>query len=281
MKQTLGKDGWGRLIGRSPAMRKLFFELESIAKTDVTVLIRGESGTGKEVAARSLHEQGRRRDKPFVVAHCASIPETLFESELFGHERGAFTGAVSRQAGLVESAHQGTLFLDEIGDLPLSIQPKLLRVLQDRRLSKLGGSKDLAIDIRVMAATQKPLERMALRDRTFRKDLFYRLNVIPIRIPPLRERTEDIPLLLEHFLDLYSKKEGLPEAPPLPTKVYSLFRDYSWPGNIRELENAVQRYLALSPKNFETFLMPGISYEIPAAHFPVGEVVDRMIRDLR
>jgi transcriptional regulator with GAF, ATPase, and Fis domain len=270
-------------------MQRLFLELEAIARTDVTVMIRGESGTGKELVARALHERSRRGGKPFVVVHCAAIPETLLESELFGHEKGAFTGAHLPRKGLLESADQGTLFLDEIGDLPLMIQPKLLRVLQDKKFVKLGGTDFLPLDLRIMTATHRPLENM-VRQKLFRNDLFYRLNVVPIQIPPLRERPEDIPLLLAHFAEIHSRKEGR-EPPDIDPKVYPLLARYPWPGNVRELENAVQRILALTPKkilrprDFEFVLhsspelRTGTGGSSLVLEGTVGDVVSGMIRE--
>jgi len=234
----------GRIVGVSPAMQQIFKAVAKVAGTDLTVLLRGESGTGKELIAKAVHENSRRNARPFVPVNCAAIPRELMESELFGHEKGAFTGAVSARRGRFEQAAGGTVFLDEVGDMDLSLQTKLLRVLQERRIERLGGEGSIPVDVRIVAATNQDLEAAVAR-RTFREDLFYRLNVVSIHLPPLRDRREDIPALVMHFLDEHareqegSRKTFSPEAMELMTT-------YGWPGNVRELENVVRRACALA-----------------------------------
>jgi DNA-binding NtrC family response regulator len=219
--------------------------LARIAESDASVLICGESGTGKELAARALHRQGPRSAGPFVAVSCSAIPEGLLESELFGHVRGAFTDARFTRAGLFVQASGGTLFLDEIGDLPLGLQPKLLRALQERTVRPVGGEAEIPFDVRLIAATNRDLE-LEVRDGRFRQDLFYRLNVVHIALPPLRERRDDIPILIEHFLARYAEQYGM-EPRTLAPDAAAALREHSWPGNIRELQNAIERAFALSP----------------------------------
>jgi DNA-binding NtrC family response regulator len=231
------------IVGNSPSFRRALDDLCKAAASDATVLIQGESGTGKELAARLLHSQSHRRDEPFVAVHCAALPENLMESELFGFEKGAFTGAVASKPGKFEQADTGTVFLDEIGDVPASTQVKLLRVLQERELERLGSNKTRRIDVRVLAATNQDL-RAALEQGTFREDLFYRLNVVPMNIPPLRERKEDIPLLAEHFVKKLARDSGsLVES--ISDAAMKKLLSYHWPGNVRELENIIERSLVL------------------------------------
>jgi two-component system response regulator PilR (NtrC family) len=234
---------FSNIIGRSEAMLSMFRMIETIARTNSTVLITGESGTGKDLVARAVHYNSLRRDHPFVALNCGAVPETLLESELFGHMRGAFTGADANKKGLVEVAERGTIFLDEIGEMNASMQVKLLRVLQDRKFRRLGGTEEVQADIRVIAATNQDLPKLVGEGR-FREDLFYRINVIPIHLPPLRERPEDIPLLAEHFLAKYA---GIMDKPvrTLSHEALDLLSAYSWPGNVRELENALERAVAL------------------------------------
>jgi DNA-binding NtrC family response regulator len=232
------------LIGRTPAMERVYALIERVAASPTTVLIEGESGTGKELVARALHGQSSRREQPFVAVNCGAIPENLFESELFGHEKGAFTGAASAKPGRFELAHTGTLFLDEVGELPRDMQVKLLRVLQERVIERVGGTRPVAVDVRVLAATNVDLEAAAATG-TFRTDLLYRLNVIRIRLPPLRERLQDIPLLAEHFVRRFNQRLGMAVAPPGPAELEAL-AGYTWPGNIRELENVIERGVLLS-----------------------------------
>jgi two-component system nitrogen regulation response regulator GlnG len=231
------------LIGRSPAMQEIYRILARLMQTDLTVMINGESGTGKELVARALHDYGKRRDGPFVAVNMAAIPRELIESELFGHEKGAFTGALARSAGRFEQASGGTLFLDEIGDMPPEAQTRLLRVLQEGEYSTVGGRSPLRANVRIVAATHRDL-RQLIRRGAFREDLFYRLNVVPIRLPPLRERSEDIPELVRHFLDR-ARDEGL-GAKTLDRGVLDRLMQYSWPGNVRELENLVRRLVVLN-----------------------------------
>jgi DNA-binding NtrC family response regulator len=231
------------MIATSRAMQNVTEMAARVAQTDTTVLLEGESGTGKELLAKAIHFHSARTRHPLIIVNCAAIPENLLESELFGHRRGAFTGAVTDKQGKFEAAHEGTIFLDEIGDLPLTMQTKILRVLQDGAVDKVGDVRPARVDIRVVAATNRNLDKM-VADGDFREDLYYRLAVVAIRMPPLRERTDDIPLLVEHFLTKYSARENRPPAVVSPD-VYSLFNLYSWPGNIRELENVVQRALVL------------------------------------
>ncbi|HTI88635.1 MAG TPA: nitrogen regulation protein NR(I) [Alphaproteobacteria bacterium] len=235
-------DGELPLIGRSPAMQEIYRTLARLVGTDLTVMIAGESGTGKELVARALHDFGKRRGGPFIAINMAAIPRELIESELFGHERGAFTGATQRHLGRFEQAEGGTLFLDEIGDMPLEAQTRLLRVLQEGEYTLVGGRTPIRTNVRIVAATHRDL-RQLIRQGLFREDLFYRLNVVPIRLPPLRERTEDIPLLVRHFLSLVAG-EGLP-LKRLDEAALARLKEYRWPGNVRELENLVRRLAAL------------------------------------
>lgn len=236
----LGED----LIGDSAAFNWVIQQVGRVAPTDSTVLICGETGTGKGVVARSIHNFSSRRHAPFIKLDCAAIPAALLESELFGHERGAFTGAVAQQLGRFQMADRGTLFLDEIGELPLELQPKLLRVLQDREFERLGGARTIPIDVRVLAATNQNLLQM-VQSRRFRADLYYRLNVFPIDVPPLRARSEDIPALAKHFVAKYSREMNKP-VESIPAEVMEVLRLHDWPGNIRELENFIQRAVIMS-----------------------------------
>jgi len=232
------------LLGTSPAMQELFGLAQKIAPCDVNVLITGETGTGKELLARAIHQMGPRASRPMVAFSCANLPETLIEDELFGHEKGAFTGALASRRGRIETADQGTLFLDEIGDLSLGLQPKLLRVLQERSFERLGGNTTINVNIRLICATNRQLPEMVQQGK-FREDLYYRLNVVQMQLPPLRERRDDIPLLAQHFLqtsaEQFNKKVKRYSQPALHA-----LEEYSWPGNVRELENAVQRAVVLS-----------------------------------
>lgn len=235
---------FGEIIGRSPAFKHLTAQMELVAETDATVLILGETGTGKELVARTVHELSRRRDKPLIKVNCAALPHDLVESELFGHEKGAFTGATQLRRGRFELADSGSLFLDEVGELPLEAQAKLLRVLQEQEFERVGGSRSLRTDVRLMAATNQDLRRLVDRGQ-FRSDLYYRLNVFPLFIPPLRERREDIPLLIQHFLKRISRKIGK-SLDGEAADFLDHAQRYDWPGNIRELENAVERAAILS-----------------------------------
>ena len=220
-------------------MRAVFEFLRIIGNSESTVLVTGESGTGKEVTATLIHQSSRRRHRPFVAVSCALFSETLIESELFGHERGAFTGAIKDRPGRFELAEGGTIFLDDIDDVPLSMQVKLLRVLQNRTVERLGGTRTIPVNVRVIAGTKRDLKQLVTEGK-FREDLFYRLNVLPVSLPPLRERPEDIPVLMEHFLQRYFRRRG-EDVPPVSDAVKQGFMRYSWPGNVRELENACER----------------------------------------
>lgn len=232
------------IVGQSSALRHVLNLVDTVAPSDSTVLLLGETGTGKELIARAIHERSRRKDRTFVKLNCAAIPTGLLESELFGHERGAFTGAISQKVGRLELADQGSLFLDEIGDIPLDIQPKLLRALQEREFERLGSTKTKKVDIRLIAATNRNLERM-IEDREFRSDLYYRLNVFPIRIPPLRERPEDIPLLVRYFTQKYGRRMEK-QIESIPAESMKKLSNSHWPGNIRELENFIERSVILT-----------------------------------
>ena len=234
------------LVGRSPAMQEIYRLLARLMQTDLTVMIAGESGTGKELVARALHDYGKRRTGPFVAINMAAIPRDLIESELFGHEKGAFTGANSRSAGRFELAEGGTLFLDEIGDMPMEAQTRLLRVLQQGEYTTVGGRSPIKTDVRIIAATNKDL-RILIQQGLFREDLYFRLNVVPLRLPPLRERTEDVPDLIRHFF-LQAEKEGLPPK-QIDQAALDRLKKYQWPGNVRELENLARRLAALYPQD--------------------------------
>jgi formate hydrogenlyase transcriptional activator len=239
------KPHFGEIVGRSVALQRVLGQLKVVAPTDSGVLILGETGTGKELIARAIHDLSGRRDRPFVKLNCAAIPSGLLESELFGHEKGAFTGAMMRKAGRFEVADKGTLFLDEVGDIPLEVQPKLLRVLQEHEFERLGSSRTQQVDVRVVAATHRNLKQM-VEDREFRSDLFYRLHVFPLPVPPLRERREDIPLLMRHFVDEYARRMNRRIETILP-QAMDVLTSYSWPGNVRELQNFIERSVILSP----------------------------------
>ncbi len=232
------------IIGNSPAMRELYKTIGKVAGSDVTVLIQGESGTGKELIARAIHFNSTRLGKPFVAINCAAIPKDLLESELFGSERGSFTGSTERKVGKFEQAHQGTIFLDEIGDMPLELQAKILRVLQEQEITRIGGTTSIAVDVRVVAATNQELAER-VRNREFREDLYYRLNVVPVKLPPLRERQEDVPLLLEYFLERACAELEIP-VKQCSSEALELLSAHTWPGNVRELENTVKRAVILS-----------------------------------
>jgi two-component system nitrogen regulation response regulator GlnG len=253
------------LVGRSPAMQEIYRALARLMQTDLTVMINGESGTGKELVARALHDYGKRRKGPFVAINMAAIPRDLIESELFGHEKGAFTGAAARAAGRFEQAEGGTLFLDEIGDMPMEAQTRLLRVLQQGEYTTVGGRTPIRTNVRIVAATHKDL-RAAIRHGGFREDLFFRLNVVPLRLPPLRERAEDIPDLVRHFLQQVAN-EGLPRK-TVDGPALERLKAYRWPGNIRELENLVRRLAALYPQ--EVVTEPLVAAELEAEPPPVA-----------
>lgn len=239
--------GFGAMIGRSPGMRQVFELALKVAPYDTAVLITGESGTGKELVARGIHQESERKSGPFIAINCGSIPENLLESELFGYMRGAFTGAVDNKPGLFEEAASGTLFLDEIGELPLAMQVKLLRVLQEHEIRRIGSAKNISIDVRVVAATARNLERM-VGEQAFREDLYYRLNVVNIELPPLRERRDDLVLLCNHFIDKMNQRLGK-QVVDFSPKAMELLIKYEWPGNVRELENVIERAVILAEKS--------------------------------
>jgi two-component system NtrC family response regulator len=239
-----GRFAFENLVGSAPAMKSLFESLELAAQTESTVLIVGETGTGKELVASAIHYNSPRRGAPFVTINCGAIPESLIESELFGHVKGSFTDASSDRRGRFEAADGGTLFLDEIAEIPLNLQPKILRVLQSGEVDRIGSDRPRRVDVRIVAATNRDLESM-VEDGTFRKDLYYRLAVVPLRVPPLRDRREDIPLLAEHFLRKNVERSGRTGL-SLPPEAFALFDRFDWPGNVRELENTIERMVALS-----------------------------------
>src|SRR5580658_4150271 len=242
------------IVGQSSALRHVLNLVETVAPSDSTVLLLGETGTGKELIARAIHDRSRRKDRTFVKLNCAAIPTGLLESELFGHERGAFTGAISQKLGRLELADQGSLFLDEVGDIPIDIQPKLLRALQEREFERLGSTRTKKVDVRLVAATNRDLEKMIER-REFREDLYYRLNVFPIRIPPLRERPEDIPLLVRYFTQKYSRRMEK-QIDSIPTAAMKKLAAWHWPGNIRELENFIERSVILTHEHSSALQLP-------------------------
>jgi DNA-binding NtrC family response regulator len=288
-KQLHKRFGFAKMVGTSEAITRVFDLIRKVADTDATVLILGESGTGKELIAHALHYNSLRRDGPLVPVNCAAIPEELLESELFGHERGAFTHAVRTRIGRFEQANGGTVFLDEIADMSPALQVKILRVLQDRSFERIGGLKTLRVDIRVIAATNQDLEEMVRRGR-FREDLYYRLNVIPIQVPPLRDRTADIPLLVQHFLQEFCRKKKTPPQRFTPAAL-ELLLNYPWPGNVRELENLLERLVILSegelievadlPERFRRHPQtPGAIKDLPQQGLQLTAVVQEFEKDL-
>jgi DNA-binding NtrC family response regulator len=281
----------GSIVGVSNKMQKVFSLVEKSIPVNSTVLIQGESGTGKELIARSIHFDGPRREGPFVVVNCAAVPETLIESELFGHEKGAFTGAIQRKKGKFEVAEGGTMFLDEIGDMSMELQAKLLRVLQEKKIERVGGTELIPVDARVIAATNKNLANEVARGN-FRDDLFFRLNVIVIDIPPLRERKEDIPPLIDHFMKKLSERFQRAEYPALEAAAIDKLMEYHWPGNVRELENTLERLLVLTEKERidvadlpQNILLPQPRPEqsdavcLPEEGISIEEVEKRLIRE--
>ncbi|HEX6941019.1 MAG TPA: sigma-54 dependent transcriptional regulator [Longimicrobiales bacterium] len=272
------------IIGVSEAMQRVFALVHKVAATDASVFISGESGTGKELIARSIHQNSPRAEKPFVAVNCAAFPENLLESELFGHERGAFTGAMTQKRGLMEVASGGTFFLDEICEMDLELQAKLLRVLQERKIRRVGGEMEIPIDIRVIAATNRDPEE-AVAEGTLRQDLYFRLNVVPIRVPPLRARREDIPLLAQHFLRRYAEKYERDAAAPLrlaPDALRALMA-HSWPGNVRELQNLMERVVSLAAPGQEVTLqdLPDELSTVAAASSPITPDVDRPFHEAK
>jgi formate hydrogenlyase transcriptional activator len=244
-EEVRAENNFGEIVGECVALRRVLKEVETVAPTDSTVLVCGETGTGKELIARALHDLSPRKGRTFVKLNCAAIPTGLLESELFGHEKGAFTGAISQKVGRFELAHRGTLFLDEVGDIPPELQPKLLRVLQEQEFERLGSTKTIQVDVRLVTATNRDLARM-VADGTFRADLYYRLNVFPVLLPPLRERLDDIPRLVRHFTQRFARRMGR-RIETIPSAVMDALVRYSWPGNVRELQNVIERAVILSP----------------------------------
>lgn len=294
LKKQLKKEyGFHRIIGKSPQIQCVIKFIEKIADTDSTVLITGESGTGKELVAKTLHYYSSRSQKPFIPLNCAAIPKDILESEIFGHEKGAFTGAINTRIGRFELANMGTLFLDEIGEIAPSIQAKLLRVLQEREFERVGGIKTIKVDVRIIAATNKDLEK-AVKEGSFREDLYYRLQVIPLHLPPLRKIKEDIPLLIEHFLAEISKRKKK-EPPNLSSEMVECLLNYNWPGNVRELENLIERLIILKegevvtprdlPDRFQSIgtLPSHIStktYTLPASGVDINTLLDEIERSM-
>jgi len=259
------------LVGQSPAMQQLRQLIETAGPTNSRVLIGGENGTGKELVARAIHEHSARAEKPFVAVNCAAIPETLIESELFGHEKGSFSGATSMKRGQFEQADGGTLFLDEIGDMSLNTQAKVLRALQEQQFTRVGGTKLMKVDVRVLAASNKDLMK-EIEKGTFRDDLFYRLNVVPIVVPPLRERREDIPLLVRHFMKVHSEEQGL-RSRDISPEAMAVFQQYDWPGNIRELGNLVERLMIMVPGNVIDATQASLALQVRPAATPSQQPV--------
>ncbi len=282
-RELSGTADFSKIIGRSPRMQKVLQLIAKVADSASNILILGESGTGKELVARAIHFNSSRRDKPFVTVNCSALPEPLLESELFGHMKGSFTGAVANKEGLFELADQGTIFLDEIGETPLGIQVKLLRVLQEREFRRIGGTKDIRVDVRVIAATNKDLQREVQAGK-FREDLFYRLDVIPIHLPPLREHREDIPRLVEHFLARFGAASGK-EVPGVHPEAMRMLLDHDWKGNVRELENVIERVMTLSsgqqvqPEHLQESLQrrPGAPNAFAAELPPEGVDLEAMV----
>ena len=282
------RSAFDQIIGRSEKLTKVLDLIRKVADTSSNVLIFGESGTGKELVARAIHYNSRRRDRPFVTVNCSALPEPLLESELFGHMKGAFTGAVCNKEGLFEIASEGTIFLDEIGETPLGIQVKLLRVLQEKEFRRVGGTRDTKIDVRIVAATNQDLEK-AIAEGRFREDLYYRLDVIPIRLPPLRERPEDIPLLVEVFLAKFNREMGKSITKVAPSAI-DLLRGQEWRGNVRELENVMERVVALAsgdtigPEQFRECLQrpsdETVSMSLPAEGLDLEGLIGRLEKDL-
>jgi formate hydrogenlyase transcriptional activator len=237
--------GFEQIVGRSAALRRVLRQVEVVAPTDSGVLIQGETGTGKELIAQAIHNRSARRERPLIKVNCAAIPSGLLESELFGHEKGAFTGAIARKPGRFELADKGTLFLDEVGDIPLDLQAKLLRVLQEHEFERLGSTRTQQVDVRVIAATHRDLKQM-VAEGTFRSDLYYRLHVFPLAVPALRDRREDIPFIVRHFVDKYSQRMNR-QIETISPRTMEVLKDYTWPGNVRELQNFIERAVILSP----------------------------------
>ena len=280
-----GAHNFESMVGSGVAMQKVYALIKRLLDTDTTVLIRGETGTGKELVARALHYNSARKDKPFMPVHCAAIPSELLESELFGHEKGAFTGAFQRRVGMFEAASGGTLFLDEIGEMPLGTQSKLLRAIQEREIRRVGGQEIIAINVRLVCATNRDLEEECKKGR-FREDLFYRINVVPIDLPPLRERQEDIPHLVAHFAEQFGKQLGRPVPQFTPEAMHAMLH-YPWPGNVRELEHAIERLLVtcdaleIGVEHLPFIILQAEAAMEPAAEAPRPELGEKLDGSLR
>ena len=268
---------FSEIVGQSAALRRALKEVETVSSTDSTVLIYGETGTGKELIARAIHNLSLRRSNPFAKLNCAAIPTGLLESELFGHEKGAFTGAIAQRIGRFELANRGTIFLDEIGDIPLELQPKLLRVLQEREFERLGSTRTLHTDARLIAATNTDLAEK-VNEKQFRSDLYYRLNVFPIVVPPLRERREDIPLLVRHFVQKYTQRIKKP-IERIPSAAIDALSEYDWPGNVRELEHFIERAVILSPGSELQPPLSELSYQNPPSAIAAAESNSTTLRE--
>jgi DNA-binding NtrC family response regulator len=282
-RETLAQHSFEEIVGTSAGLRAVLDQVEVVARTDSTVLILGETGTGKELIARAVHNVSSRSNRPFVKLNCAAIPSGLLESELFGHERGAFTGAVAQKIGRFELAHGGTLFLDELGDIPLELQPKLLRVLQEQEFERLGSTRTIRVDVRLVAATNRDLAQMTAEKR-FREDLYFRLNVFPIRIPPLRERAGDIPLLVRHYVEKYTQRMNK-QIETIPEEAMAAFCHYSWPGNIRELQNLIERAVIMTQGNVLQIQISDLRQSNPTVPAMAGTLEDverqRILQALR
>lgn len=287
-RELYSQKGFGQFVGESAVMRQVYDIVDKVSRNNVTVLIRGESGTGKELVARTIHDLSTRKKLPFVSINCAALPRELIESELFGYEKGAFTGAVSSRQGKFEAAHKGTIFLDEIGDMSLETQAKVLRVLQEKTFERVGGSDSIEVDVRILSATHKDLQK-EIKDGRFREDLYYRINVVEINLPPLRDRNGDVALLIGHFLSLFSRKHGVAISRFSPEAMRTLI-DYHWPGNVRELINAVERCVVLSsgeeipasllPADLQkrSFSMPGVKEALGSGQANFQEIKQRVVR---
>ncbi len=289
LKQELSsQQGYGEFVGESSAMRQVYDLIEKVSRNNVTVLIRGESGTGKELVARTIHQLSSRKAAPFVSLNCAALPRELIESELFGYEKGAFTGAVASRQGRFEVAHKGTIFLDEIGDMSLETQAKVLRILQERQFERVGGSESIEVDVRILSATHRDLQK-EIKEGRFREDLYYRINVVEIMLPPLRDRNGDAALLVRHFLAHFAAKHGLPVA-RFSAEAMKILVDYHWPGNVRELINAVERCVVLStgeeigaallPADLQPrpFAMPGVKETLENGPVHYQQIKQRVVR---
>lgn len=270
---------FGRLNGSTPRMKAIFKQIQIIAPTNATVLITGESGTGKELVAKGVHQNSKRKDKPYIAINCAAIPESLLENELFGHEKGSFAGAIAQEEGCFELANGGTIFLDEVGDMSADMQTKLLRVLENGTFRRIGGKKEIQVDVRVIAATNKNLEE-AVEEGTFREDLFYRLNVFSIKLPPLRERAEDVPLLAQTFIEEFNLKNDR-HVKGMTREAMSLIKKYSWPGNVRELKNVIERAVIVCNSDYIDVAdlpesMTSKAHKAPTVEFRLGQTMDEV-----